>query len=148
MDDRLLPIMVSLALAKDEVPVPLGLRLFVPEAWAVDAARCAEAGIPEEHQQALAKTDIALMEIDRVIDAGARFGRVGADAGYGVSAAFRFGLSRRGLIWAVGIPRVQNVYATAVDEVPPVSTGHRHQPKDLGVVLGMCLCPKRSRALR
>ena len=35
-------------------------------------------------------------------------------------------------------------YAT---EVPPVSTGHRHQPKDLGVVLGMCLCPIRSRRL-
>ena len=37
-----------------------------------------------------------------------------ADAGYGVSAAFRSGLSGRGLVWAVGIPKVQNVYSTAV----------------------------------
>lgn len=91
-------VLVSLTLAKDEVPVPVSLRLFLPEAWVADADRCAEAGIPPEHRQALAKTEIALMEIDRLLAAGARFGRVVADAGYGVSAAFRFGLSRRGLI--------------------------------------------------
>ena len=49
-----------------------------------------------------------------MLAAGARFGRVVADAGYGVSAAFRQGLSERGLVWAVGIPKVQNVYPTAV----------------------------------
>jgi SRSO17 transposase len=124
LDDRLLPIMVSLILAKNEVPVPVGLRLFLPEAWAADMARCAEAGIAEEHRQALAKTDIALMEIDRIIAAGARFGRVAADAGYGSSAAFRSGLSRRGLVWAVGVPKVQNVYTTQVElPWPKASTG-------------------------
>jgi SRSO17 transposase len=117
-------VLVSLTLAKDEVPVPVGLRLFLPEAWAVDAARCAEAGIPAEHQRALAKTEIALTEIDRVMADGARFGRVVADAGYGSSAAFRFGLTRRGLFWAVGIPRVQNVYSTTVElHWPRASTG-------------------------
>jgi SRSO17 transposase len=117
-------VLVSLTLATDEVPVPVGLRLFLPEAWAADEARCAEAGIPPEHRQALPKTDIALMEIDRLLAAGARFGRVVADAGYGVSAAFRSGLSKRGLIWAVGIPKVQNVYATTVElHWPKASTG-------------------------
>ncbi len=116
--------MVSLTLAKNEVPVPLGLRLFVPETWTVDVDRCDEAGIRAEHQQVLAKTDIALMEIDRVVAAGARFGRVVADAGYGSSAAFRSGPSRRGLVWAVGIPRVQNVYTTQVElHWPKASTG-------------------------
>jgi SRSO17 transposase len=115
---------VSLTLAKNEVPVPVGLRLFLPEAWAADAARCAEAGIPEEHRQALAKTDIALMEIDRIIAAGARFGRVVTDAGYGSSAAFRSGLSSRGLVWAVGIPKVQNVYTIQVElHWPKAGTG-------------------------
>ena len=104
--------------------MPVGLRLFLPEAWVADAERCAEAGIPPEHRQTLAKTEIALTEIDRVMAAGARFGRVVADAGYGVSAAFRSGLSRRGLIWAVGMPEVQNVYSPAVElHWPKASTG-------------------------
>ena len=117
-------VLVSLTLARGEVPAPVGLRLFLPEAWAADAARCARAGVPEEHRRASAKTDIALAEVDRVIAAGARFGRVLADAGYGVSAAFRRGLGERGLAWAVGIPKVQNVYATTVELLwPTAATG-------------------------
>src|SRR3954468_17250917 len=88
--------MVSLTLARGEVPGPVGLRLFLPEAWAADPGRCTRAGVPEEHRRALlAKTDLALAEIDRVLAAGTRFGAVLADAGYGVSAAFRRGLSAR-----------------------------------------------------
>ncbi|HEX6013754.1 MAG TPA: IS701 family transposase [Geminicoccaceae bacterium] len=108
-------VLVSLTLARREVPVPVGLRLFLPETWAGDAERCARAAVPGEHRRALAKTDVALAEIDRVLAAGARFGRVVADAGYGTGAAFRKGLSERGLTWAVGIPKVQNVYSTAVE---------------------------------
>jgi SRSO17 transposase len=116
--------MVSLTLARGEVPVPLGLRLFLPEAWAGDAARCTRAGVPEEHRRPLAKTDLALAEIDRVLAAGARFGRVVMDAGYGISAGFRLGLSARGLLWAAGIPKVQNVYSTSVElRWPRAATG-------------------------
>ena len=107
-------VLVSLTLARGEVPAPVGLRLFLPGAWAADPGRCARAGVPEEHRRASARAEIALAEVDRVIAAGARFGRVVADAGYGASAAFRRGLGERGLTWAVGVPRVQNVYATAV----------------------------------
>jgi SRSO17 transposase len=117
-------VLVSLTLARGEVPVPLGLRLFLPAEWAADAGRCARAGVPDECRRAEPKTDIALGEVDRIIAAGARFGRVVADAGYGVSAAFRQGLSGRGLTWAVGIPRVQNVYSTRVELLwPKAATG-------------------------
>src|SRR5918997_4740447 len=116
--------MVSLTLARGEVPVPIGLRLFLPAAWAADAERCARVGVPDEHRWPEAKADIALAEVDRVVAAGARFGRVLADAGYGISAAFRQGLSARGLVWAVGIPKVRNVYSTAVTlSWPPARTG-------------------------
>jgi SRSO17 transposase len=114
-------VLVSLTLARGEVPVPLGLRLFLPAEWAADAGRCARAGVPDELRRMLAKTDIALEEIDRVLAAGTRFGRVVADAGYGVSAAFRNGLSERGLVWAAGVPRVQNVYSPAVELRWPVA---------------------------
>ncbi len=74
---------MSLALARDGVPVPVDLRLFLPQAWATDAARCAKAAVPEERQQALAKTEIALIEIDRAA-AGARFGMSSGAASPGV----------------------------------------------------------------
>ena len=117
-------VLVSLTLASGEVPVPVGLQLFLPETWAADPTRCARAGVPEERRRALAKTDLALGETERVLAAGARFGCVLADAGYGVSAAFRQGLSERGLVWAVGIPRVQNVYSPEVGlHWPRAATG-------------------------
>src|SRR5215212_4522358 len=80
-------VLVSLTLARGEVPAPVGLRLFLPEAWTADPDRCARAGVPEEHRRPLAKPEIALEEVDRVIAAGVRFGRVLADAGYGAGAA-------------------------------------------------------------
>ena len=117
-------VLVSLTLAQDEVPVPLGLRLFLPDEWASDPDRCADAGVPEEHRRVLAKTEIALTEIDRVVAAGVRFGRALADAGYGMGAAFRQGLSARGLTWAVGILKTQNVYAPTVElHWPTAPTG-------------------------
>ena len=123
-------VLVSLTLARGEVPVPIGLRLFLPSAWADDPERCARAGVPEACRGARAKADLALAEIDRVVSAGARFGWVLADAGYGTSAAFRQGLSARGLLWAAGIPKVQNVYPPAVElPWPAARTGRpRRQP--------------------
>jgi SRSO17 transposase len=102
--------LVSLTLARGEVPVMLTLRLFLPESWTSDAARLKRAGVPVEHQTPRSKPEIALTEIDRAMAAGVRFGCVLADAGYGLSAPFRQGLTARGLAWAVGIPRHQKVY--------------------------------------
>jgi SRSO17 transposase len=106
--------LVSLTLARGEVPVPVGLRLFLPALWIEDVARCAAAGVPETVRMAQTKPEIALQEIDRVRAAGVRFGCVLADAGYGVSAAFRQGLSARGLIWSVGVARTQKLFTTTV----------------------------------
>ncbi len=114
-------VLVSLTLARGEVPVSVGLRLFLPEAWADDPERRARAGVPGEHRRRLATTEVALEEIDRVLAAGVRFGRVVADAGHGISAAFRRGLSERGLSWAVGAPKVQNVCPAAVELLWPAA---------------------------
>src|SRR6201981_3049053 len=72
--------MVSLTLARGEVPVMLALRLFLPESWTSNRARMERAGVPAEYQAARTKPEIALAEIDRVIAAGVRFGYVLADA--------------------------------------------------------------------
>lgn len=113
--------LVSLTLASREVPVMVGLRLFLPESWTGDPARMAQARVPEDRQAALSKPEIAIEEIDRVIASGARFGCVLADSGYGSSGPFRQALSARGLLWAVGLSRRQNVYPADVALMFPVA---------------------------
>src|SRR6202044_34202 len=57
--------LVSLTLARDEVPVMIGLRLFLPESWTGDADRMTKARVPEDRRIARTKPEIALAEIDR-----------------------------------------------------------------------------------
>ena len=113
--------LVSLTLARDEVPVVVGLRLFLPESWTGDADRMKRAHVPETWRVPRTKPEMALEEIDRLMAAGVRFGTVLADAGYGLSAPFRQGLSARGLLWAVGIPKHQKVYPADVSLIFPVA---------------------------
>ena len=121
--------LVSLTLAHAEVPVPVGLRLFLPESWASDPVRLGKAGVPEAWRTPRTKPELALAELDRVVSAGARFGTVLADAGYGVSASFRQGLSARGLAWAVGIPRILKVYPADVALFAPPRGSRRRLPE-------------------
>jgi len=106
-------VLVSLTLARKEVPVPIALRLYLPEDWAQDEARRAAAKVPESISFET-KGDIALAQIDAALADGVRFGMVLADAGYGSSAGFRAGLTQRGLLWAVGVQPTQKVYPADV----------------------------------
>ncbi len=111
-------VLVSLTLARGEVPVPVGLRLYLPKEWAADPARRARAKVPAP-VTFQTKGTLALREVDRLRAAGVRFGAVLADAGYGTSAAFRTALSARRLTWAVGVLGTQRVYRTTVELHPP-----------------------------
>ena len=62
--------LVSLTLARGEVPVVLALRLFLPESWTRERTRLERAGVPVEYRTARTKPELALLEIDRVIAAG------------------------------------------------------------------------------
>src|SRR6266851_6952191 len=117
--------LVSLTLARGEVPVMLGLRLFLPESWTSNQARLKRAGVPTEHRTARTKPELALAEIDRMIAAGVRFGCVLADAGYGMSAPFRHALTERGLLWAVGMSRRQKVYPSDVTMIFPTEKARK-----------------------
>ncbi|MCZ0964591.1 IS701 family transposase [Paracoccus benzoatiresistens] len=129
--------LVSVTLASGEVPVTVGLRLFLPEVWTNDPDRMARARVPEDRQTALSKPEIAIEEIDRARAAGVRFGCVLADAGYGSSGSFRQALSARGLTWAVGLSRRQNIYPADVGlTFPEAGRGRRrkyHLPDRMAV---------------
>src|SRR5439155_12812073 len=113
------------------------LRLFVPESWTSNPVRMKRAGVPVEHRAARSKPEIALAEIDRVIAAGVRFGCVLADAGYGLSAPFRQGLTARGLVWAVGFPGRQKVYPVGVKLIFPVAGRGRPRQRHIPDLLSM-----------
>ncbi len=126
-------VLVSLTLARGAVPLPVGLRLFLPPAWTDDPCRCEAAGVPEAARSARTKPEIALAEIDRVCAAGLHFSCVLADAGFGSSPVFRHGLNARGLAWAVGIACTQLVYPTTVRPRPartPTGRAAKHPVPD------------------
>jgi SRSO17 transposase len=127
--------LVSLTLARGEVPVVLALRLFLPESWTRERTRLERAGVPAEYRTARTKPELALVEIDRVIAAGVHFGCVLADAGYGLSAPFRQALTARKLAWAVGIPR--HLYSADVQMVWPVAKRGRPRQRHVPDVLSI-----------
>ena len=129
--------LVSLTLARGEVPVMVTLRLFLPENWTNDRGRLERAGVPAEHRTARTKPEMALAEIDRVIATGVRFGCVLADAGYGLSAPFRQGLTARKLAWAVGIPRHLKVYPVSVQLIWPTAARGRPRKRHIPDILSM-----------
>ena len=147
--------LVSLTLAREEVPVCVTLRLFLPAEWTDDPERCRAVGVPEERLAARTKLELALAELDRLQAAGVTWGCVLADAGYGISASFRQALSARGLTWAVGIPRIQKVYpADVTTHMPAPGTGVRHGrprrhpvPSDLSIPADQVLAATRWRRL-
>ena len=110
--------LVSLTLARDEVPVPIALRLYLPESWAADPKRRAKARVPDDIPFR-PKWRIALDEIDRLLEHQVQFGDVLADAGYGSCGEFRAELSKRKLLWTVGILSTQTAYPASVRVAPP-----------------------------
>jgi len=143
--------LVSATLAQHEVPVMIGLRLFLPESWTSDPTRMSKAQVPPDRQEFRTKPEIAIEEIDRIRAGGVRFGCVLADAGYGLSAPFRQALSARGLQWAVGIPFKQKVYPADVALVFPVAgrgrPRQRHIPDRKSVAAGTMLAEASWRSL-
>jgi SRSO17 transposase len=145
--------LVSLTLARDEVPVPIALRLYLPKEWTQDRARCRKAGVPTPCRTFRSKGAIALAELDRLRAAGVHFGCAVADAGYGAGATFRRGLAKRVALWAVGIPKAQKVYSAAVTVTwpPPAPTGRRRRhgiPSELPITAEAALAAARWRQIR
>src|ERR1019366_9035453 len=93
---------VSSALIADGRTWPLTFELYVPASWATDAPRRAAVGIPET-LRFREKWRIALAHVRTVLKAGFTVTGVVVDADYGSNAAFRDGLERLGLRYAVAI---------------------------------------------
>ena len=82
---------VELVVSDGWSAAPVGGRLYLPERWTKDRARCARAGVPEEIEFAT-KPMIALQLIGEALADGVARAPVLGDAAYGDNAEFRAGL--------------------------------------------------------
>jgi SRSO17 transposase len=119
---------VSLSLANADGSLPVAYRLYLPQAWACDAARRKKAGVPEEIGFRT-KIEIALDQIRAGHAAGLPRGAVLMDAGYGPHIDLRTAITTLGLPYVAGILSNTAVWAPGTGPLPPKpSTPGRGRP--------------------
>lgn len=118
---------VSLSLATDFASLPVAYRLYLPEEWTTDRARCAKVGVPED-VTFQTKPEIALSQIRAAVEAGVPLGPLLADAGYGNGSEFRDGLTRMGLEYAVGVLPTTRVWPEGKAPLPPAPWSGKGRP--------------------
>ncbi len=119
---------VSLSLANADGSLPVAYRLYLPQAWAGDAARRKKAGVPEEIGFQT-KIEIALEQIRAAHASGVPRGPVLMDAGYGPHIDLRTAVTALGLPYVAGILSNATVWAPGTGPLPPKpSTPGRGRP--------------------
>src|ERR1700754_1568705 len=118
---------VTLSVANHAASLPVAHRLYLPEAWAEDAARRAKAGVPIT-VTFKTKPQIALDQIRGALADGIAPGVVLADAAYGCNAAFRAALTAAGLTYALAIQSNATFWAPGVEPLPAEPWSGRGRP--------------------
>ena len=93
---------VSLSLANAHASLPVAYRLYLPQDWTDDSVRRAKAGVPDD-VTFKTKPQIALEQITWACETGLPRGVVLMDAGYGVDAKLRLGVTALGLSYVAGV---------------------------------------------
>jgi SRSO17 transposase len=99
---------VFVAYASNKGAAFIDRALYLPEQWAYDLKRRAEAGVPEEVAFAN-KIELAKRMLERAFEAGVPARWVVADSFYGRSHEFRAWLEERGRAYAVMVPKTNMV---------------------------------------
>ncbi len=118
---------VSLSIANRHASLPVSYRLYLPEAWATDAARRRQAGIPAEIGFQT-KPEIALEQIGAALKAGIARGVVLLDAGYGNHTHLRQAISALKLTYVAGILSSTSVWAPGTEPLAAKRWSGRGRP--------------------
>ena len=98
-------------------------RLYLPESWTSDDARCQAAGVPEERRGYRSKTELALEILERALERGhLRAKWVAGDDAFGMSPSFREGLAALGMHYVLDVPGGATVWP-----LEPAWTSLEHQ---------------------
>lgn len=121
-------IATSLHLAGERGSGCLGMRLYLPDAWTTDRARCRAAGVPDTVAFA-PKWQHALDLIDAALAAGVRRHVVLGDAAFGEVTAFRDALTARGLSYVLRVPSHLVVWPPGTRFTVPARRGATGRPR-------------------
>lgn len=116
---------VYAALACREQVTLIDERLFLPQVWADDKARCLAAGIPEQEIVFKSKQEQALEMIGHARGLGVRFAWVGFDGFYGEDPALLRALQEQGEIFLGDVHKDQRIYLEDPKPVVPARKSKR-----------------------
>jgi SRSO17 transposase len=108
----------SLHVAGERGSACIAMRLYLPESWTQDRARCRKAGVPDE-VVFQTKWQLALAALDDAARWDVPKYPVLADAGYGDVGEFRAGLHERGYPYVLGVQGTHVVWAPGTGPMPP-----------------------------
>lgn len=120
---------VFAALGKGHLSTLIDERLYLPEGWASNVARCRKAGIPDAERRYRSKSDLALEMVRHQKALGLRYAWVGADGGYGKEPAFLRGLAAMGEVFVVDVHKDQAIYLDDPQPFVPDTSGCRGRPR-------------------
>ena len=104
---------VFAALSAGHLVTPAGVRLYLSQEWCGDAARCEEAGIPEEARIFRTKTQLGPDPVVEAWDRGVRHRMVCADGGFGKDPALLRALADSGEDSVIEVHCGQRLYRDA-----------------------------------
>jgi SRSO17 transposase len=116
---------VYLAYSTDHEATLIDRRLYLPQKWVDDPARCTKAGIPAQAQVFRTKAELGLAMIQAARGQGLAFDFVGMDAHYGEQPWLLSQLEDEGLTYVADIPSNTRVYV----EAPTVGVPPRQGPR-------------------
>jgi SRSO17 transposase len=119
---------VSTALIGAELVWPTSCELYLPQDWAGDADRRDKARVPTA-VRFREKWRIGLAHVRDVRKAGIAIEAVVADADYGTTTAFRTGLERQGLRYAVAVRGILHAWAPGATASCSLETMGRALPR-------------------
>jgi SRSO17 transposase len=106
---------VFLAYASAKGHALIDRALYLPETWAGDASRRAQAGVPAEVGFAT-KPKLGRLMLERVLDAGVPCAWVTADSVYGSDHALRRSIERRGRGYVLAVTSAQRLGLKSVED--------------------------------
>jgi len=119
-------------LCRGEHAVPIGYRLFLPQGWIDDPARCKRAGVPDEFIEFQSKPDLAAQLVIEARGYGAQFEWASTDALYGNNPAFTRIMDRIHETFMVDVSTSQRIYLEDPDPaVPPAKSKRGRHPSKL-----------------
>ena len=119
---------VFLAYASARGHALVDMRLFLPEAWTDDPARCRAAGVPEGVRYQ-SKADLGLAMLRQARAAGHLAGHwVAGDDAYGMVPTLRDALEAEGWRYVLDVPKTTPVFAELAATLVPPWSGRGRRP--------------------